>query len=78
MRVGDVAVMRKPHACGSFEWEIVRVGADIGIKCLKCGRRVLLDRSYFDKRVRSINEAGEGKANHDQADDRGVFGRQPT
>ena len=54
MRVGNKAVLRKPHACGSFEWEIVRVGADIGIKCLKCGRRVMLERSYFDKRVRSI------------------------
>jgi len=46
--------MRKPHACGSFDWEIVRIGADIGIKCLKCGRRVLLDRSYFDRRVKSV------------------------
>ncbi len=54
MRVGDVATMRKPHACGSFDWEIVRIGADIGIKCLKCGRRVLLDRSCFEKRVKSI------------------------
>ena len=54
MRVGDKAVLGKPHACGSFEWEIVRVGADIGIKCLKCGRRVMLERSYFDKRVKSI------------------------
>lgn len=54
MRVGDIATMRKPHACGSLEWEIVRVGADIGIKCRKCGRRVLLERSYFDKRVKAI------------------------
>lgn len=54
MRVGDKAVLRKPHACGSFEWEIVRVGVDIGIKCMKCGHRVMLERSYFDKRVKSI------------------------
>jgi len=54
LRVGDKAVLRKPHACGSYEWEIVRVGADIGIKCLKCGHRVMLERYYFDKRVRSI------------------------
>ena len=54
MRVGDLATMRKPHACGSFDWEIVRIGADIGIKRLKCGRRVLLDRSYFDRRVKSV------------------------
>lgn len=58
MRIGDIATMRKPHACGSYEWEIVRVGADIGIKCRKCGRRVLLEREYFDKRVRSIASPG--------------------
>ncbi|MGB9619297.1 MAG: DUF951 domain-containing protein [Armatimonadota bacterium] len=54
VRVGDVVTMRKPHACGSFDWEIVRLGADIGIKCLKCGRKVLLDRSYFERRAKSI------------------------
>lgn len=54
MRVGDVVTMRKPHACGSSEWEIVRVGADIGVKCLKCGHRVLLEREYFQKRLKKI------------------------
>jgi hypothetical protein len=54
MHVGDIAIMRKPHACGSYEWEIVRIGADVGIKCLKCGRRVLLDREYFGKRVKKV------------------------
>lgn len=49
-----MAVMRKPHSCGSFDWEIVRIGADVGIKCLGCGRRVLLERSRFDKRVKSL------------------------
>ncbi|MCX6344028.1 MAG: DUF951 domain-containing protein [Armatimonadetes bacterium] len=54
MRVGDTAILKKPHACGSYEWEIVRVGADIGIKCLKCGHRIMLERSYFEKRVKRI------------------------
>jgi len=54
MRVGDTATMRKPHACGSCDWEIVRVGADIGIKCLKCGHKVLLEREYFGKRLKQI------------------------
>lgn len=55
MNVGDIATMRKPHACGSYEWEIVRTGADIGIKCLKCGHRVMLERAYFNKRVKQIS-----------------------
>ena len=54
MQVGDLVTMRKPHACGSSEWEIVRVGADIGIKCLKCGHRVLLEREYFQRRLKKI------------------------
>lgn len=54
LNVGDKVTMRKPHACGSYEWEIVRVGADIGLKCLKCRHRVMLDRTYFNRRVRSV------------------------
>ena len=54
MHIGDIATMRKPHACGCTEWEIVRVGADIGIKCLKCEHRVLLESAYFIKRVKAI------------------------
>lgn len=59
LKSGDIAKMRKPHACGSFEWEIVRVGADIGIKCLKCGHKVLMDRTYFNKRLKEITPREE-------------------
>ena len=41
-QLGDVIRLRKVHPCGSYEWEVVRLGADIGIRCLGCGRRVLL------------------------------------
>ena len=57
MKVGDIAVMRKPHACGSSEWEIVRVGADIGLKCLKCGHVVLLDSNAVKKAVKKIDKS---------------------
>ncbi len=60
INVGDCATMRKPHPCGSSEWTVVRVGADIGIKCSKCGRRVLIDRLEFIRRVRSV-EPGTGE-----------------
>lgn len=59
MKPGDFAIMRKPHACGSFEWEIIRLGADIGLKCLKCGRRVMLERAYFEKRVKQVKPREE-------------------
>ena len=52
--LGDVVHLKKKHPCGSNEWQIVRVGADIGIKCLKCQHRVLLERSVFERRVKSV------------------------
>jgi len=54
IKLGDIVHLRKPHPCGSYEWEVVRVGADIGLKCLKCQRRVLLERGTFKRRVREI------------------------
>lgn len=54
VRVGDIAHMRKQHPCGSFEWEVTRIGADIGLKCLKCGRRIMLTREDFERQVKSL------------------------
>lgn len=50
--VGDVVEMRKPHPCGGYEWEIVRVGADIGLVCKTCGRRILIPRRKFAQRAK--------------------------
>jgi hypothetical protein len=57
IRVGDRVRMRKPHPCGGKEWEVTRIGADIGIRCLTCGRRVMLPRSKFEKQVKAILDA---------------------
>jgi hypothetical protein len=54
IKLGDVVCLKKKHPCGSYEWQVLRLGADIGIKCLKCQRRVLLERSVFERRVKSI------------------------
>lgn len=51
---GDVVQMRKAHPCGGDRWEIVRVGADIGLLCQMCGRRVLLPRRKFARGVRKF------------------------
>jgi len=50
----DIVRMRKPHPCGGYAWRVVRLGADIGIKCLTCGRRVLLPRGDFERRLKTI------------------------
>jgi len=45
MKMGDVVRLRKPHPCGNTDWVVVRLGADIRLKCLGCGRRILLPQS---------------------------------
>lgn len=52
--IGNHVVMKKPHACGSNEWEIIRSGADIKIKCMRCGRVVMLDRLDFMRSAKKI------------------------
>ena len=58
IRLGDVVRLRKQHPCGSFEWQVVRLGADIGIRCRTCSRRILLERSVFEKRVKTFLSRG--------------------
>lgn len=52
--VGDRVQMKKSHPCGSDQWEIIRVGMDFKIKCLGCGRVVMLSRPKFMKRVKKV------------------------
>ena len=53
-RMGWVVRLKKKHPCGGFDWQVVRIGADIGLRCLKCQRRVLMPRSTLDKRFKSV------------------------
>ncbi len=57
-RMEDVVRLRKPHPCGGFEWQIVRLGADIGLRCLICKHRVLLDRRTLEKRLKTFVSRG--------------------
>ena len=52
--IGDVVEMKKIHPCGSINWEIIRLGADIKIKCIGCGRIIMLPRLKFEKGIRKI------------------------
>jgi len=54
LQLGDRLRLRKPHPCGSFEWKVVRLGADIGLECLRCGRRILLPRRMLARRLKAI------------------------
>jgi hypothetical protein len=62
MQLNDILRLRKPHPCGSYEWTVVRLGADIGLVCKGCGRRVMLTRRELSRRLKTILP----KENHDQ------------
>ena len=52
LQEGDVVALRKPHVCGGVDWKVTRVGADIGLSCVTCGRIILLPRHEFRARLR--------------------------
>ncbi|MBI4284882.1 MAG: DUF951 domain-containing protein [Chloroflexi bacterium] len=59
IKLGDVVRLRKKHPCGGDEWLVDRLGADIGIKCLKCQHRVLIERGVFERRVKAFVNRGK-------------------
>jgi hypothetical protein len=61
IQVGSRVQMRKKHPCGSDEWVVFRIGADIGIRCVGCQRRVLLPRSLFMKRLKCVVTESRGE-----------------
>ncbi len=54
IKLGDMVRLRKRHPCGSYEWRVVRLGADIGIKCQGCNHRVLIERRAFERSVKAF------------------------
>ena len=52
--LNDTVIMKKGHPCGTNEWQIIRIGADIKIKCIKCGRTVMMPRIEFNKKVKKV------------------------
>ena len=58
LRVGDRVALRRRHPCGSTEWDVVRVGADIGLSCRGCQRRILMDRPTLRRRLKAMIDRG--------------------
>ena len=54
-QLGDILRLRKRHPCGAFEWRVVRLGTDIGLRCTSCERRILLSRSVLERRIADHN-----------------------
>ena len=55
-QLNSIVIMKKPHPCGTNEWEIVRVGADIKIKCLKCNRMIMIPRVEFNNKLKKVSK----------------------
>ena len=55
-QVGDIVKLKKPHPCGSREWEILRVGADFRLKCEGCGHQVMVTRKLVEKNARGLRK----------------------
>lgn len=58
-QLGDIVKMKKQHPCGENRWEIIRLGADIKIKCLGCDHIVMLPRAKFNKAVKGMISTGD-------------------
>ena len=56
LEVGDQIKMKKPHPCGSSEWEILRVGADFRLKCMGCGHQVMVTRKLVEKNTKEVRK----------------------
>ena len=54
--VGDIVKLKKPHPCGSSEWEILRVGADFRLKCVGCGHQIMVARKLVEKNTRGLTK----------------------
>lgn len=70
LRMGDVLKLKKPHPCGNDQWQVVRLGADIGVRCLGCGRQVLLNRFRLERRVKAVVSTNQ-PGSHEGSSDRG-------
>ena len=57
--LGDIVEMKKQHPCGSSNWDIIRLGADVKIKCVGCQRIIMIPRSKFEKDVKKVIESKE-------------------
>ena len=51
--VGDILTLKKPHPCGSHEWEVLRIGQDLRLKCVGCGHQMMIARKSIEKNIKA-------------------------
>ena len=65
LAIGDHVRLRKAHPCGADVWEVVRLGADIGLRCRGCGHRILIERSTLKRRLKAVVGAASRDSDRD-------------
>ena len=58
LKLGETVVLKKPHPCGGHQWRVTRLGADIGLSCLNCGRQIMMPRSELIKSIKAAPQMG--------------------
>ena len=61
--LNDIVEMKKPHPCGTNRWQVVRLGADIKIKCCLCERMLMMPRPEFKKKMKKVLESAQESEN---------------
>lgn len=56
LNIGEIVKLKKPHPCGSSEWEILRVGMDFRLKCLGCGHQIMIPRKQVEKSIKQVRK----------------------
>ena len=56
IQVGDIVRLKKQHPCGAKEWQVSRIGADFRLRCLGCGRQIMIARKLVEKNIREIRK----------------------
>ena len=59
--INDIVIMKKSHACQTNKWMITRIGVDVKIKCINCGREIMMDRLEFEKKLKKVEKHEEEK-----------------
>jgi hypothetical protein len=54
LKIGDILLLKKKHPCGNNKWQIVRLGTDIRIKCIKCQHQVIIQRSVLERKIKGV------------------------
>ncbi len=64
IKVGDIVTLKKPHPCGSYDWEVLRTGIDFRLRCLGCNHLIMIPRTKLEKRIKKVTRKSDYQNNN--------------